>query len=321
MRAVVYREYGSPDVLKLEEIPTPSPEDDEVLIKVHASSVNAWDWDLLRGVPYMNRIGGLRAPRRKILGADLAGRVEAIGPNARQFQPGDDVFGDLSGCGWGGFAEYACARESALALQPANLTFDEAAAVPQAGALALQGLRDRGGLRPGQHVLINGAGGGVGTFAVQLAKARNAEVTGVDHADKLDLLRRLGADHVIDYAQEDFTATDRRYDLILDVVGQHSMLDIKRVLTQNGKYVMVGGRTPRILQSLVVGPAVAMAGNKRMGLLVHRPRAQDLVLLSRFLESGLVTPVIDRLYPLNEVSEALWYFGTGQVQGKVVITV
>lgn len=321
MQAVVYREYGSPDVLKLEEAPTPVPANDEVLVRVHASSVNAWDWDLLRGVPYLTRIGAFRTPKHKILGADIAGRIEAVGANATQFQPGDEVFGDISGSGWGGFAEYVCARESALALKPANLTFDEAAAVPQAATLALQGLRDKGRLQAGQRVLINGAGGGVGTFAVQLAGARGAEVTGVDNTSKLDLLRSLGADHVIDYTQEDFTRSDRRYDLILDVVGQRSMFDIKRVLSPIGAYVMVGGLTPRILQSLVVGPAVAVAGDQRMGLLIHRPRAKDLVFLERFFEAGLVTPVIDRRFPLSEVAEALWYFGTGQVQGKVVITI
>jgi NADPH:quinone reductase-like Zn-dependent oxidoreductase len=269
----------------------------------------------------MNRIGGLRTPKRTILGADVAGRVEAVGSGVTQFQPGDEVFGDLSGCGWGGFAEYVCARPSALALKPAGLSFDEAAAVPQAGVLALQGLRDKGRLQAGQRVLINGAGGGVGTFAVQLAKARGAEVTGVDSAVKLDLVRALGADYVIDYAQADFTEGDARYDLILDVVGLHSMFDIKRVLNSTGRYVMVGGRTPRILQSLVIGPAVAAVGRQHMGLLVHRPSAKDLVALGRLLETGTVRSVIDRRYPLHEVAEALWYFGTGAVLGKVVITV
>ena len=220
MKAIVCTKYGSPDVLQLKEVAKPIPEDNEVLVEVHAASVNDWDWGLLRGKPFLNRLlFGLLKPKIKILGSDIAGRVEAVGRNVKQFQPGDEVFGDISGCGWGGFAEYVCARENALALKPASMTFEEAAAVPQAAVLALQGLRDKGQIQPGQKVLINGAGGGVGTFAVQIAKSFGAEVTGVDSTRKLDMVRSIGADHVIDYTQEDFTQSGQRYDLILDVDG------------------------------------------------------------------------------------------------------
>ena len=321
MKAMVYTRYGLPDVLRLEEVEKPAPNDDEALIKVHAASVNSWDWDLLRGKPLVSRIGALRHPRYKILGADVAGRVEAVGGNVTRLQQGDEVFGDLSGCGWGGFAEYVCAREDALALKPAGLTFEEAAAVPQAAVLALQGLRDKGQVQPGQKVLINGAGGGVGTFAVQIARSFGAEVTGVDSAAKLDLVRSLGAGQVIDYAQEDFTKNGQTYDLILDMVVDRSSFNYKRALRPGGTFVVVGGTTPRILQTVLLGLWLSKTGGKKMGILLHKPDPTDLAFMNELFESRIVAPVIDRRYPLSDVAEALRYFASGQVQGKIVLTI
>jgi NADPH:quinone reductase-like Zn-dependent oxidoreductase len=320
MKAIVCTKYGSPDVLQLKEVAKPIPEDNEVLVEVHAASVNDWDWGLLRGKPFLNRLlFGLLKPKIKILGCDIAGRVEAVGRNVKQFQPGDEVFGDISGCGWGGFAEYVCARENALALKPASMTFEEAAAVPQAAVLALQGLR-KGQIQPGQKALINGAGGGVGTFAVQIAKSFGAEVTGVDSTRKLDMVRSIGADQVIDYTQEDFTQSGQRYDLILDVAAYHSIFDYKRALSPRGIYVMVGGSTARIFQAMFLGPLISMTGSKKMGILMHKPN-KDLAFMKELFEAGKVVPVIDGRYPLSEVPEALRYFGEGHAKGKIVITV
>jgi NADPH:quinone reductase-like Zn-dependent oxidoreductase len=320
MKAIVYTQYGPPDVLQLKEVEKPSPKGNEVLIRLHAASVNSWDWDLLRGTPFVNRIGGLLKPKHEILGADIAGRVEAVGRNVKQFQPGDEVFGDLCDSGWGGFAEYVCARENAMALKSASMTFEEAAAVPQAAVMALQGLRDYGQTQPGQKVLINGAGGGVGTFAVQIAKLFGAEVTGVDSTRKLDLMRSIGADHVIDYTQEDFTKNGQHYDLILDVVAYRSMFDYARALRPKGVFVIVGGSMARAFQALFLGPWISLTGSKRIRLLMHKPN-KDLAFLKELLEAGKVVPVIDRRYPLSEVPEALRYLGEGLVLGKVVITV
>ncbi len=321
MKAIVYTKYGPPEVLQLKEVAKPTPKDNEVLVKVHAASVNSWDWDLLRGTPFLNRLGfGLLKPKYKILGADIAGRVEAVGRNVKQFQPDDKVFGDISGCGLGGFAEYVCARENALALKPASMTFEEVAAVPQAVVLALQGLRYKGQIQPGQKVLINGAGGGVGTFAVQIAKSFGAEVTGVDSTRKLDMMRSIGADHVIDYTKEDFTKNGQRYDLILDNAAYHSVFDYKRALSAKGIYVMVGGSMARFFQVMFLGPWISMTGSKKMGLLLHKPN-KDLAFMIELIESGKVVPVIDKRYPLSEVADALRYFGEGHAKGKVVITV
>jgi len=320
MKAIVYTKYGPPDVLQLKEVAKPTPKDNEVLVKVHAASVNDWDWGLLRGKPFVNRLlFGLLKPRIKILGVDIAGRVEAVGRNVKQFQPGNEVFGDISGCGWGGFAEYVCASENALALKPASMTFEEVAAVPQAAVLALQGLRDKGQIQPGQKVLINGAGGGAGTFAVQIAKSFGAEVTGVDSTSKLDMMRSIGADQVIDYTQEDFTKSGQRYDLILDFAAHHSIFDYKRALSPKGIYVAVGGSMARILQVLFLGLLISMTGSKKMGILSHKPN-KDLVFMKELFEAGKVVPVIDRRYTLSEVAEALRYFGEGHAKGKVVIT-
>jgi NADPH:quinone reductase-like Zn-dependent oxidoreductase len=320
MKAVVYTEYGSPDVLRLEEVEKPTPSDDEVLVEVHAASVNSWDWDLLRGTPFFNRLGGPLKPQYKILGCDIAGRIEAVGRNVQRFQPGDAVFGDLCRCGWGGFAEYVCARENALAPKPASITFEEAAAVPQVGVLALQGLRDKRDIQPGQKVLINGAGGGVGTLAIQIAKTFGAEVTGVDSAMKLDMVRSLGADHVIDYSQEDFTNSGQCYDLILDVVAHRSLFDCERALSPEGIYVIIGGSNATIFQATFLGPLMSLVTGKKIGLLMHKPN-KGLDFLTELLETAKLKPVIDRCYSLSEVPEALRYYGEGYARGKVVITV
>jgi len=319
MDAVVYEEYGSPDVLELQEVEKPAPDDHEVLIRVHAVSLNASDWEFLRGSPVYTRIWGLLKPKNRILGSDISGRVQAVGVNVTQFQPGDAVFGDILGCR-GGFAEYVCAPEKALMLKPASMTFEEAATLPQAMSIALQGLRDKGGIQPGQKVLINGAGGGAGTFAVQLAKLFGAEVTGVDSTRKLDTMRAIGADHVIDYRQEDFTKNGQRYDLILDFVASHSIFDYKRALTAKGVYVMVGGSMAHIFQALFMGALISMTGSKKMGMLAAKPN-KDVAFMIELIESGKVVPVIDKRYPLGAVPEALRYLGEGRAKGKVVITV
>jgi NADPH:quinone reductase-like Zn-dependent oxidoreductase len=322
MKAIVYTKYGLPDVLELKEVDKPTPSDDEVLVKVHAASVNHTDWYLVTGEPFVVRLwSGLLKPKNKIPGGDIAGRVEAIGVNVEQFQPGDEVFGDKAGCGWGGFAEYVCVPENELALKPASITFEEAAAVPQAAVSALQGLRDEGQIQPGRKVLINGASGGVGTFAVQIAKSFRAEVTGVCSTRKLDMVRSIGADQVIDYTQEDFTKSGQRYDLILATGGYHPISDYKRALSPKGIYVMIGGSTAQKMQAFLLGPWISMTGSKKLGSLKGKPNQEDLVFMSELLEDGKVVPVIDRCYPLSEVAEAFRYFGEGQSQGKVVITV
>ncbi len=322
MKAIVCTKYGPPDALKFEEIPKPTPSDDEVLVEVHAASVVFSDTTVVRGKPFVARLmgQGLLRPKYKIPGVDIAGRVEAVGRNVKQFQPGNEVFGDLSQCGRGGFAEYVCASENALALKPAGMTFEEAAAVPQAAVVALQGLRDKGQIQPGQKVLINGASGGNGTFAVQIAKSFGAEVTGVCSTRNLDMVRSIGADRVIDYTQEDFTKSAQRYDLILACAGYRSIFDYKRALSPGGIYVIVGGSTARILQIVCLGPLISMTTSKKMGILLHKQN-KDLAFMIELLERGKVKPVIDKVYPLREVSEAFRYFGEGQAKGKVVITV
>jgi NADPH:quinone reductase-like Zn-dependent oxidoreductase len=322
MKAIVYTKYGPPDVLKLEEIQKPTPSDDEVLVEVHAASVNAADYHIMRADPFIMRLFyGLLKPKHKIPGGDIAGRVEAVGRNVKQFQPGDEVFGDLNGFGFGGFAEYVCAPENALALKPVSITFEEAAAVPMAAVAALQGLRDKGKIQPEQKVLINGASGGAGTFAVQIAKSFGAEVTGVCSTRNLDMVRSIGADQVIDYTQEDFTKSGQRYDLILAVNGYHSIFDYKRALSPKGIYVMTGGSPAQIYQAMLLGPFISMTGSKKMGNYIKRPNQKDLVFMKELIKAGKVKPVIDRRYPLSEVAEALRYFGEGHAQGKVVITV
>ena len=321
MKAIVYRRYGPPDNMELKEVEKPTPKDHEALIKVHASSVNSWDWDMLRGIFPNRLISGLLKPKIKILGLDIAGRVEAVGSNVDQLQPGDEVFGDISGSGWGGFAGYVCADEKVLALKPASMTFEEAAAIPQAAVLALQGLRDKKQILPGHKVLINGAGGGVGTFAIQIAKMFRAEVTAVDSAKKLDKMHSLGADHVIDYKQGDFIKNGKQYDLILDVVGSRSISEYLRVLNSNGAYVMVGGPMALIFQALLLGAWISITGSKKMGILAHEPNKKDLDYLAGLFEAGKVAPVIDKLYPLSDVPEAIRYVEGGHAVGKVVITI
>jgi NADPH:quinone reductase-like Zn-dependent oxidoreductase len=320
MKAIVYAEYGSPDVLQLKEVEKPAPKDNEVLIKVHAVSINDWDWGLLQGAPFAFRLlSGFPRPKKKILGSDIAGRIEAVGKNVKQFQPGDEVYGDLSG-DWGGFAEYVCARENALALKPASMTFEQAAAIPQAAMLAVQGLRDQGQIRSGQKVLINGAGGGVGTFGVQIAKLCGVEVTGVDSSGKLSMLRSMGFDHVIDYTKDDFTRNGKYYDLILDVKTNRSIFDYARALCPNGVYVTVGGSMIRLFQALLLGPWIKMISKKNIRIVMLKQN-KDLAYMNELFEAGKVKPVIDGPYKLSEIPEAMRRFGQGNHKGKVVITV
>lgn len=323
MKAIVNTHYGSPDVLELKEVERPAPQDNEVLVHVHAASVNAADWHLLRGKPFLMRLMGfgLLKPKHTILGATMAGRVEAVGRNVTQFQPGDEIFGDLTTCGFGAFAEYVCACENTLALKPANMTFEEAATVPLAAVTALQGLRAKGQIQPGQQVLIYGASGGVGTFAVQIAKSFGACVTAVCSTRNVDLIRSLGADHVIDYTQEDFTKNGQRYDFIFAVNGYHSIFDYKRALSPKGAYVMIGGSMSAMVQAMLLGPVISMIGSQKMGSMgVAKPSQKDLVFMKELLEAGKVVPAIDRRYPLGETAEAIRYLEKGHAQGKVVIT-
>ena len=316
MNAMVYHEYGSLDNLELQEVETPSVKDDEVLVKIHAASVNWHDWHFLMGTPLLARImaGGLIKPKNSVLGSDLAGRVEAVGADVKQFRPGDEVFGSAShGC----FAEYASLSEEELVTKPANRTFEEAAAIPAAAITALQGLRDAGKLQPGQEVLVNGASGGVGTFAVQLARSFGTGVTGVCSTRNLDMVRSIGADQVIDYVQEDFARMGKRYDLIFDVVAKRSFSECEPSLSPNGIYV-----TTAFSPGLALGGLwSSIAGDKKMvPLLAKAPSAEDLLFIKGLFEGGEVTPVIDRRYPLSEVPEALRYLGKGHSRGKVVIT-
>jgi NADPH:quinone reductase-like Zn-dependent oxidoreductase len=320
MKAIVIRRYGAPDALSLEDAEQPRPGAGQVLVRVHAASINSWDWDNLCGTHLVNRLfHGLRRPKYPIPGADIAGRVEAVGDGVTRFRPGDEVFGDLCGAGWGAFAEYVCAPESELALKPARASFEQAAALPQAAVLALQGIRDYGRVQPGQRVLVNGAGGGVGTFAIQLAKAAGAEVTGVDSAQKLSVMRAVGADHVLDYQRDDYTTHLRRYHLILDVVGKRSMFEVERALAPQGSYVMVGGPMLRILQLLATGWWLSRRAGTRMRLLIHQAN-HDLAGVAELFESGTLRPVIDGPYRLAETPDAMRRFGAGSILGKAVIT-
>ena len=320
MKAIVYHRYGSPDVLKLEEVEKPTPRDDQILIKVHAVSINRSDWEGLIGKPLYARMGGLRRPWNKILGSDIAGRVEIVGKNNTEFQPGDEVFGEMEDY-HGGFAEYVCTRGKAWALKPASLTFEQAAAIPQAGVIALQGIRDKGQVQPEQKVLINGAGGGAGTFAIQLAKLYGAEVTGVDNTRKLDFMRALGADHVIAYTRENFTRSGKQYDFILDLIAYRSAFTYARALEPNGSYYAVGGSVVTFLQFLLFGPGIRRTSGKKVRLLVVQRNRKDLESITELCEAGKIVPVIDRPFSLSEVPEALRYLGEGHAKGKVVITV
>jgi NADPH:quinone reductase-like Zn-dependent oxidoreductase len=319
MKAIVFTKYGTTEVLELKEIDKPVPKEDEVLIKIYAVSINDWDLGLFQGDPINRLLNGLFKPKIKIPGSDIAGRIEAGGNNVKKFQFGNEVYGDLSGR-WGGFAEYVCARENALALKPASMSFGEAAAIPQAAMLALQGLRDKGQIHSGQKLLINGAGGGVGTFAVQIARLYEVEVTGVDSSVKLDMMCSMGFDHVIDYKQEDFTKSGQSYDLILDVKTNRSIFDYTRVLNRNGIYVIVGGSLGRLLEALLLGPWISMISKKKICFVALKAN-KDLDYMNELYETGKVKPVIDRTYRLDEVPEALRFFGEGIHKGKVVITV
>jgi NADPH:quinone reductase-like Zn-dependent oxidoreductase len=323
MKAIVYERYGPPDILKLAEVDKPAPRGNEVLVKVQAASLNAFDWHMLMADPFLVRLmgGGLLKPKNRILGTDMAGRVEAVGENAAQFRPGDVVYGDLARWGCGACAEYACVPEEALALKPGNMTFEQAAAAPMAALTALQGLRDKGRIREGRNVLINGASGGVGTFAVQLARYFGAEVTAVCSTGNMEQARSLGADHVIDYTREDFTQSGRQYDLILAVNGFHPLADYKRALAPGGAYVMTGGSMRQIYQAMLLAPWYSMTGGKKMGGITTHASRKDLVFVKELMEAGKLVPVIDRVYPLAEVPEALRYLVAGHARGKVVIKV
>ena len=323
MKAIVYCDYGSAN-LKLADVEKPTPNDDQVVVKVRAASVNPYDWHFIEGTPYIMRIGvGLRKPKDTRLGVDFAGTVEAVGKNVTQFKPGDSVFGGRGGA----FAEYVCPRaDRAIAIKPANITFEQAASVNIAGITALQALRDKGKVQPGQKVLINGASGGVGTFAVQIAKSFGADVTGVCSTRNLDMVRSLGADHVVDYTKEDFAKSGQRYDVILDNVPNHSLSECRGVLTPKGKYVMIGGGGPndsrwvgpfgRVIATMMVSPFVS----QEMGMMMADVSQKDLTILSDLMQAGKVTPVIDRRYKLSEVPEAIRYLEEGHARGKVVIT-
>jgi NADPH:quinone reductase-like Zn-dependent oxidoreductase len=319
MKAIVHTEYGPPDVLQLKEIAKPTPTDDEILIKIHAVSINGSDREGLIGKPLYARLGGLRKPGYPILGSDIAGRVEVVGKSNTQFKPGDEVFGEIPGY-HGGFAEYVCTRGTTLALKPASMTFEEAAAIPQAGVIALQGMREKGQVQPGQKVLINGAGGSAGSFAIQLAKLYGAEVTGVDNTGKMDYLRSLGADHVIDYTKEDFTRNRNQYDLILDVIAHRSVFAYTRALRPNGTCFFVGGSVATLFQILFLGPLIRKMTGKNIRILMVPQNRKDLIAVTELCEAGEIRPVIDRKYSFSEVPEAMRYVAEGRAKGKVIIT-
>lgn len=323
MKAIAQAEYGSPDVLKLTEVERPLVQADTVLVRVHGASINAGDWHLMRGSPFIVRLmmGGLLKPKIKIIGFDVAGTVEAIGSNVTRFQSGDEVFGDLSECGFGAFAEYACATEAALALKPGNLTFEEAAAVPGAAMTALQALRDIGNVQPDQQVLINGASGGVGSYAVQIAKAFGAEVTAVCSSEKMDRIRPLGADRVIDYAQVNLDQNKQTYDLIVDVAAYRSVFDYLPALKPKGTYVLVGGAIARLFQVMILGSLISRMSDRTVKSLMVKPNSADLATLRELIEAGKITPLIDHSYSLEDVPVAIRRLEQRQVVGKVVIRV
>lgn len=323
MKAIVATEYGPPEVLRLEEVERPTPGDDEVLIAVHAAGLNAADWHLMRADPPLVRLMGfgLLNPNDEIPGADVAGRVEAVGGDVTEFEPGDEVFGDLSESGRGSFAEFVCAPEDALALEPDGLTLEEAAAVPLAAVTALQGLRDAGEIRRGQRVLVTGGSGGVGTFAVQIAISFGADVTGVCSTEKVDLVESIGVDHVVDSTRGDVAERGKRYDLILDAGGYRSMFDRRRALRRDGTYVFVGGSTARLFEAMLVCPVLSMVDDRTMRSLMAEPNRDDLIELRELIEAGDVSPAIDRRFPLEEVPEAMRYLEGGHARGNLVVTV
>jgi len=318
MRAVCYTRYGGTEVLKLQELVKPNAKDDELVIKVHSSSVNSWDWDRLTGRPLLYRmISGLARPKYKVLGADVAGTIESAGRNVTEFSPGDEVYGDLSGGSWGGFAEYAMAKEDQLESKPKSMSFEQAAAIPQAGVMAVQCLLDIKNINKGDYVLINGGAGAVGTFFIQIAKHLGAHVTAVDSTEKQVFMRSLGANEVIDYMKQDFTCRANKYDLIADVVANRSISDYKRALKPAGVASLIGGRIPTILNAALFG-TLPDKNRKSVRILAHEPN-KYLNFLNKLFESGKVSPVIDKVYPLQQTAEALQYIGDGKVMGKLVI--
>ena len=323
MKAIVYTKYGSPSVLQLQEVEKPVPKENEVLVKIYAASLNSWDWDLLQGKPFLVRvIGGLFKPKHKILGADIAGKVEAVGNTVKEFKPGDEVFGDIAGSGFGGFAEYVAVREKLLAKKSPAITFEQSASLPQAGLLALQGLRYKGTIKQGDELLINGAGGGVGTIGLQYAKLLGAVVTCVDNPEKFQLLQSLGADYCIDYTKEDYTRNGKQYDRILDVIAHRSVADYKRALKPGGIFAMIGGSMGGLLfQFIFIWPILSKFTNKKLGLMGYRPTRKDLEYLNQLVEEHKLIPVIDKCYPLEDVPAAFQYFSTGNIKGKIIITV
>ena len=321
MKAVVMERYGTPDVLQLRDVATPTPKPNEVLVRVHAASVNDWDWAMLQGTPFVARmLNGLFTPKVPIIGCDIAGRVADVGTDVNAFHPGDEVYGDLCMSGFGAFAEYACAPEAALARKPARMTFEQAAAIPQAGMLAVQGLIDVGRIRSGQTLLLNGAGGGVGTLALQIAKLYDVEVTVVDKPGKLEMLRALGADHAIDYFEEDFTKRGKCYDLILDVKTNRSPFAYARALSPGGTYATVGGDIRCLLQAAALGPLISRLYDKHLRVVGLKPN-KDLAYANELFEAGKLVPVIDRSYDLADVPEALRFFGRGNHHGKIIVTI
>lgn len=321
MKAIVYDRYGSPDVLRLEEVSLPTVGPRQVLIRIRSASVNSWDWENLTGASQARPFWGFFRPRRRILGADVAGVIEAVGEGVTRFRPGDEVFGDLCECGWGAFAEFVCAAENALEHKPSGISFEAAAAIPQAGVMAWLGVHDYGGLRSGQRVLINGAGGAVGSFAIQLAKAIGAEISAVDAPHKFAFMRSLGADQVIDYQCEDLSVTEERYDLIVDVRAKRPMAEYRRLLRPTGKYFLIGGDTSRVLEALAFAGWLRISGSgQRMGLVAHKPN-KDLCKLAELVASGKLVPQVDRVFPLNETAEALRMLGDGRTLGKVVVSI
>ncbi|HYC38968.1 MAG TPA: NAD(P)-dependent alcohol dehydrogenase [Chitinophagaceae bacterium] len=319
MKAVVCTRYGGPDVLRLTEVKTPTPRDDEVLVRVRAVSLNDWDAGLLQGDPINRLLFGLLKPKRKILGSDIAGCIEKVGRKVTRFRPGDEVYGDLTGR-WGGFAEYVCAPQNRIALKPPGMSFADAAALPQAGMLAVQGLVDRGEIAPKKRVLINGAGGGVGTLGVQIAKTFGVEVTGVDSSAKLEAMRATGFDYVIDYTKEDFTRNGERYDLILDAKTNRGPFAYLRALSRNGIYVTVGGSIGRLLQAFLFAPWIRWITGKRIRIVALKPN-KDLAYLKQLYEQGKIKPLIEGPFSLEEVPNAFRMFYRSEHKGKIVITV
>lgn len=326
MKAITCHKYGTPDVLQLNEVAKPVPKEDEVLVKVVAASINDWDYGMLTGKPFLfTRMVSPFKPIHNILGCDISGVVEAAGGEVNDLSPGDEVYGDISGCGFGGFAEYVCARADVLAKKPKSMSFEDAAAIPQAGVLALQGLRNYRKIIQNDKILINGAGGGVGTLGVQIAKLYDIEITGVDSTEKLEMMTTMGFDHVIDYKKEDYTKNGNQYDLILDNVSKCSFIDYKRALTPNGQFLLVGGSVPTIFSVLLLGRLLSVNKNKQTGkkleLLMHRPNRKDLDFLSELYESGKLKPVIDSIYPLAETAKAFRHYAAGSFKGKLIITI